>query len=51
MDEKKLSFLSFSPRVLREQFKPLGDQSKPYFLEVKLGEHSLKFEALNLKLC
>ena len=43
MDEKKLSFLSFSPRVSREPFKPLGNQSKLLFFGVELGEHSLEF--------
>ena len=33
--------------IQERNFKLLGDQSKPYFLEVKLGEYSFKFGALN----
>ena len=33
--------------IQERKFKLLGDQSKPYFLEVELGEHSIKFGALN----
>ena len=44
MDEKKLSFPSFSPRVSREQFKLLEEQSKLLFFEVELGEHSFEFK-------
>ena len=33
--------------IQERKFKLLGDQSKPYFLEVELGKHAIKFGALN----